>query len=173
MNASKSRLSGATAKWVLPLVAGFIAVVLLTAVYRRLHPQYPKSVLAVSSDMGMPPWQWLDAQSASQRASMGTFTAVDWQLMRTMWASNNNYQKTYSLSVMAQLYKTEFRSEAINCARSGASNPDPHVRAMSIGALAHLGDATWRDLATQSLNSQDSSLRESARTLLDKNQRSK
>ena len=167
MNSSRTRLSDAAAKWVVPLAAGLIALIVFTLVYRRLHPAYPKAIVSQAAELEMPPWQWMDAKEATRHAASDTFSDADWQLTRKMCASSNKYQQTIGMSNVALLNKTKYRAEAITIARSGAASEDPDLKLMSIGALLHLGDPGWRDLAAACLNSPDRTLRQGAQSMLD------
>ncbi len=160
------RRRGATQKWLLPCIACIIAVLIGIGVYRHLHPPYSKATISQAAELEMPAWEWEDAKAATRHAASDTFSDADWQLTRKMCASSNKYQKTIGMSNVALLSKTKYRTEAINIARSGATSENPQLRLMSIGALAHFHDPTWRELATKCLDSQDSSLQQGAQTLL-------
>src|SRR5688500_12293518 len=157
-----------TLKWLLPLAAGFLFVVLGFPIYKVLNPRYPRHIIQMSQEMRVSSREAADLDYIHQRAASGeTPTDRQWRSVKRLVANHNIPRNRFALLILGQLNKTRYRQEAVRMAEGLLNSPDSRIKAMSITTLARLRDGRWKGLALQNQHSHDPILRTSAVALLE------
>lgn len=159
--------------WLIPLIAGFVTIVLGFIIYNYFNPNYPKYVFREAKAMQLSPHEYKDLENYSTQLNPSKMSKQDWDRIQALAESNNNARKIFGLSIMTRLYKSPYRQDAVRYAEKLIDNHDPVVKTYCLLIFAKMRDTRWKSLAQKHSQYPDSHVRETALSLLAKEDRFK
>jgi hypothetical protein len=161
-------------KWLMPFITGFAVVLLGFALYRVLHPSYPRMIVERANELQMSPREAQDLNNTFLKVLSGdTPTANQWQTIVSLIESDQVARKRMGLLMLTGLNRTKYRPDAVRYAAGLVNSSDSRVKSLSFTVLAKLHDSRWKEYALQYQNSSDPILRTAATGLLERQDRFK
>lgn len=159
-------------RWLVPVMAGFMTLIVCLLAYRSIHKPISPGVIQEAKMLGVSPVQLNDINQLDNKMyDKRTVTVAEWERYKSYATGSNLVFKRKVARHLSFAMGSSHEQEAHDIARALIRDVDPETRANALIPMRKFEDPNWRDIARRFLSDPDKAPRKMGATMLQQDSR--